>query len=100
MELTMTMLFGMLSMTCAILAVVFLCAKIHIPSGVLGIAAVVLIVLSTRYWRVALIESGKNPQWLGYERYPFVLYVCIALVAAGLFCTIAGVVGFIRKKRT
>ena len=99
MELPLTILFGILSFVCAIAAFVFKYGRVHILSGVLGLATIAFITVSSRFWVRALVESGKNTRLLGYERYPAILYVVAALVAVGLFCTVAGIVGLVKKKR-
>ena len=99
MELPMTILFGMLSLACAIAAIVFTYGKVRILSVILGLATVAFITVSSHYWVRALVESGKNTHLLGYERYPAILFIVAALVAAGLLCTVSGIVGLVRRKK-
>ena len=99
MEMQMTILFAMLSLACVIFAAVFKYGKLHILTGSAGLATIVSIAVSSHFWRLALIESGKNTRLLGYERYPAILYIVAALVAVGLFCTVAGIVGLVKEKR-
>ena len=91
-----TIMFGMLSLTSAMLAVMFIGRK-PLLSCIGGIITVVFISLSAYNWWLALGDSGKNQQWLGFGQYPAAIIICIILATFGLVCAIVGAVRFVMK---
>ncbi len=51
----------------------------------------VFIMLSAYNWRLALIDSGKNPAWLGFERYPAALILVVIVFTAGCYLLVTGI---------
>lgn len=86
-----TILFGGLALLAGILAVSLL-KKRPVLSALSGVAAAILICLSAYNWRLALIDSGKDPAWLGFERYPFAPVICAVLFLAGVYCAVKSVI--------
>ena len=100
MGLMETVVFGFIALTCAIIGLVFLKANKPLLSSVTGIITVCFVVLSGWNWRLALIDSGKNVQWLGLDQYPFAVIILLVLAAAGFSCIIMGIVRSARLKST
>ncbi|MBQ5683900.1 MAG: hypothetical protein IIV26_10285, partial [Peptococcaceae bacterium] len=55
-----------------------------------GVVTMVFITLSAYNWRLALIDSGKNPAWLGFERYPASLLLVVIVFVGGLYLVASG----------
>ena len=55
-----------------------------------GVVTMVFITLSAYNWRFALIDSGKDPAWLGFERYPASLILVVIVFAGGLYLVVSG----------
>ena len=55
-----------------------------------GVVTMVFITLSAYNWRLALIDSGKDPAWLGFERYPASLILVVIVFAGGLYLVVSG----------
>lgn len=77
-----TIIFGMASVFSFMFAICFMQQKPRLRAFC-GALTMVFITLSAYNWRLALIDSGKNPAWLGFERYPFVLVTVVIIFAAG-----------------
>jgi len=96
MGMTAAILYGFLSLTIAVIAVSTL-RKLPFVSVLSGLTTNVFLVLSAHNWRLALIDSGKNTAWLGFERYPLVLILYIVLVLTGAVCVVIGLIRLFRK---
>ena len=84
-----TIIFGM--------SVAFICAytlcfikKKPLLRAFWGVVTMVFITLSAYNWRLALIDSGKNPAWLGFERYPASLLLVVIVFVGGLYLVASG----------
>jgi len=98
MGMTEAILFGMLSLTLAVIAA-FAVRKLPLVSVLSGLLTDGFVVLSAYHWYLALVDSGKNPAWLGFARYPLVLIVYIALFVLGTGCIAAGMYQYRKGKR-
>ena len=92
-----TIIFGCLALTCATLSVIFLRNRKRVMSICFGLFVVPLVCLSGYNWRLALIDSGKNPAWLGFSRYPFALITLLLLVMVALFSIITNILQFFKE---
>jgi len=95
-----TIVFGVSALILAIFAVALLIGKKPVFSGILGILTLALVGLSAYNWWLALGDSGKNQQWLGFGRYPVAVIILVILAAAGVVCVIDGVGRFAGKNRS
>ena len=90
MGLQEAIIFGTIALVCAAVALILLRRHACI-SAIFGTLAIAEITTSLYNWRFALIDSGKNTQWLGFDLYPPVAIICAAIIAAGLVCIISAV---------
>jgi len=97
MGMTEAILYGVLSLAFAAIAISML-RKLPIISALAGLFTNIFVVMSAYYWRLALIDSGKNTAWLGAERYPLVLCVYIVLACMGCICVVCGIVRCVKKQ--
>ena len=75
---------------CAFCAFWFLCNKRPGLSILNGIGSLIAFILFVPSWRNILIESGKNPFFLGVKRYPgIVAFICAIVVLNILFMILA-----------
>lgn len=78
--------FGACSVIALAAAILFLKQRKAIFTSICVLLSTASIVCSCHFWNILLKESGKNTYLLGYERYPFVLYLTVALILANLVC--------------
>ena len=97
MGMTEAIMFGMLSLTIAVISVAAL-RKLPFVSALAGTVTNVFAFLSAYNWRLALIDSGKNTAWLGAARYPLVLCAYIVLFGFGCVCILGGTVRCVKKQ--
>ncbi len=64
--------------------------KKNLVGIVLSLLSIILLVLSAYNWRLALIDSGKNPAFLGLQRYPFVPVIYCSAILISLVCILIG----------
>ena len=81
------------------LAVTALVGKKPILSMILSAADLVFAFLSGYNWRLALVDSGKDPAWLGFQRYPASLILLLLLAAAGLACLLGSAILMGKQKQ-
>ena len=98
MGLTEALIFGLVALTFAIFAIVLLAVKKSVLSSIAGIITVGFVCLSAYNWWLALGDSGKNQQWLGFDEYPLVVIILLALTGTGLFCIIKTIIHLLMKK--
>lgn len=91
-------LFAFLSFTMSVLAMMALVEKKPIIGIILGFATTVSAAISAYNWRLALIDSGKNPELLGFNRYPFVLPVYCVFITLGIACLIIGIIQYCKHR--
>ena len=88
----MLLLFLTLTVFSLIAAVAYILERKAVKALIFSIAAFVCSVPLLPAWYYALLTSGKNTAWLGWERYPF--------VAVGLFVfTVIAVVCIVKSVR-
>jgi len=85
-----TVIFGLIALALAVLALVLCVAKQPVFSGIAGGATIIFVCLSSYNWWLALGDSGKNQRWLGFEQYPATVVVLMALSAVGIYCVMKG----------
>lgn len=88
---------GVFSLTALMLALICLTDKKYVAAVILSFIALIMTVLSAYNWRLALIDSGKNPALLGFARYPFVPILLMLLLIGSLVAFVLGL--WFRKKR-
>ena len=93
-----TINFGCIALILTILSVVFLRKQKWIMSICLGVFVIPFVCLSGYNWRLALIDSGKDPTWLGFRQYPVAVIILIFLVAIALFSTLFSILQKNREK--
>ena len=79
-----TMMFGLFSVTLVISAIGCLGCRKPVSGFICSIAAMVCVCLTGYFWREMLINSGKNPALLGFERYPAALVILVVLFLGAL----------------
>lgn len=84
-----TIVFGMSAAFICLYALCFIKNK-PLLRAFWGVVTMVFITLSAYNWRLALIDSGKNPAWLGFEQYPTSLILVIIVFAGGLYLVASG----------
>lgn len=84
-----TIVFGMSAAFICLYALCFIKNK-PLLRAFWGVVTMVFITLSAYNWRLALIDSGKNPAWLGFERYPTSLILVVIVFAGGLYLVASG----------
>lgn len=94
-----TILYAFLSFICLLSSLTALAARKHIAEAVLGPCVTLSAVISAYYFRLALIDSGKNPAFLGFARYPFVLPVYCVFAVAGIVLLVHGLLRHRKKAR-
>ena len=84
-----TIIFGM---SAAVICAYTLCfiKKKPLLRAFWGVVSRVFITLSAFNWRLALIDSGKDPVWRGCERYPASLILVVIVFAGGLYLVVSG----------
>ena len=83
MGMTETVLFGFLALITVIAAICW-GKRSMVPGLILSISTILLVCLSAHNWRLALIDSGKNPAWFGLCEYPFASAVLYILLLAAV----------------
>lgn len=78
--------FGSCSVIALAAAILFLKQRKAIFTSICVLLSTASIVCSCHFWNILLKESGKTTYLLGYERYPFVLYLTLAIILANLVC--------------
>ena len=84
-----TIIFGMSAAFICVYALCFIKNK-PLLRAFWGVVTMVFITLSAYNWRLALIDSGKNPAWLGFERYPIPVILVVIVFAGGLYLVVSG----------
>ena len=84
-----TIIFGMSAAFICVYTMCFIKKK-PLLRAFWGVVTMVLIILSAYNWRLALIDSGKNPAWLGFERYPIPVILVVIVFAGGLYLVVSG----------
>ena len=84
-----TIIFGMSAAFICVYALCFIKNK-PLLRAFWGVVTMVMIILSAYNWRLALIDSGKNPAWLGFERYPIPVILVVIVFAGGLYLVVSG----------
>ena len=85
MGLTETILFGFSAIFFAVLSIYFLRKNMYIASTLFGVCNAISVFFSGYNWRLALIDSGKNPAGLGFQRYPFAPITLAVLLIIAVF---------------
>ena len=93
-----TIIFGLIALASAVIALVLVAAKQPVFSGIAGGATIIFVCLSSYNWWLALGDSGKNQRWLGFEHYPATVIVLMALIVVGICCAIKGANHLTREK--
>ena len=93
----MLLLFLTLTGVSLIATVAYLLEKKAVTALVFGITAFICSVPLLPAWYYALVTSGKNTAWLGFERYPFVAVGLFALTVMAVLCIVKS--GLLLKKR-
>lgn len=94
-----TIVFGMAALILGITAIAAVLFKKSALSVFLGIMTIGSMLCSLYYWRIALIDSGKVVTWLGFDIYPPVAVVTLAILSTGLICVILGLKQTIQHKK-
>lgn len=92
-----SILFALLSFFALMIGIGALAGRKNIMEAVLGICTALFALVSAFNFRLALIDSGKNPAFLAFDRYPFVFPVYCVFIAAGVVLLIHGIVRHIKK---
>lgn len=92
-------IFGLFSLTALTFAVICLADKKHAAAVILSFISLLMTVLSAYNWRLALIDSGKNPALLGFYRYPLVPVILLLLCVGSILCLILSIVFIIKHKK-
>ncbi len=88
----------MLAFCGAALAVTALVSRKTILSILLSVASLFFTGLSGYNWRLALVDSGKNPAWLGVQSYPAAFTILLLLASISLACLIGGAILIEKRK--
>lgn len=80
------LVFGACSVIALVTAILCLKRRRAILASIGVLLSTACIVCSCHFWNTVLRESGKTTFLLGYERYPFVLYLIIAIILINLVC--------------
>lgn len=80
------LVFSACSVIALVAAILFLKRRRAILASIGVLLSTACIVCSCHFWNAVLGESGKTTFLLGYERYPFVLYLIIAIILINLVC--------------
>jgi len=99
MGLMEAVIFAFFSFTAFVLAIMALMDKKSMLEVIFGICTSLLSVISAYNFRLALIDSGKNPVFLGFYRYPIVFPVYCLFTALGIALMLHGVIRQTRIKR-
>ena len=95
-----TIVFAFLSFVFLLVSLIALAGRKALAEAAFGLCVSLSSVTSACYFRLALIDSGKTPAFLGFTRYPFVLPVYLIFTAAGIALFVHGIMRFRRKART
>ena len=93
-----TILFGTAALTAVFASVALLSVRRYALSIIFGVLTMFFVVLSACNWRLALIDSGKDPAWLGFARYPAAL-ITLAVLLCGALVSMAFSAHYLRKRR-
>ena len=93
-----TIIYGLFAFFSVLIAFLVLRDK-PLISVLLGIITYPLLILSGYNWRLALIDSGKNPAMLGYARYPFALITLITFAVLALICILVGIILILKRRK-
>jgi hypothetical protein len=98
MEAMAAMTFGLAGLTADVLALLLLRLKKPGFALVAGIVALAVTPLTLRFWRQALIQSGKSTALLGFAQYPAAGVLLGAVVLAAVILILVSISG-LRKRR-
>ncbi|MBQ2776460.1 MAG: hypothetical protein IJF50_03085 [Peptococcaceae bacterium] len=85
-SLSFTLLFGFIALIGAALSISYYRDDKYWMSIVLGVGSIPFVFASGYSWRIALLVSGKNIAWLGFERYPFALGTLVVIFVVSSIC--------------
>ena len=86
--------FFLLTIFSIIIAIAFLCDKKAISSLIFSIVAFISSICVLPAWYYALLTSGKNTAWLGFERYGLVVITLFVLIVVALLCIVKSMIVF------
>ena len=87
----MLLLFLTLTGFSLIAAVAYILEKESVKALIFSIAAFLCSVPLLPAWYYALLTSGKNTAWLGWERYPFVALGLSAFTVIAVVCIVKSI---------
>ena len=87
----MLLLFLTLTSVSLIAAVAYILEREVVKALIFSIAAFVCSVPLLPSWYYALLTSGKNTAWLGWERYPFVAVGLFVFTVTAVVCIVKSI---------
>lgn len=99
MGLMEAIIFACFSFTALVCATMALVKGKSILEVILGVCTSLLSIISAYNFHRALIDSGKNPAFLGFYRYPVVFPVYCLFTTAGIALMLHGVIQQIGNKK-
>ena len=91
---------GIISLSMVLLALTLTGYKSYLGGLLSAVAALICLPPCAYFWRLALIDSGKNPAWLGYRQYPVVPIVLAVLLCLSVVCITADLVRLGQRTRS
>lgn len=91
-------IFAFLAFLAMVSGLSVLAARKNILEAVLGLCTSLFSLISAYNFRLALIDSGKNPDFLGFYRYPIVFPVYCIFVILGIALLVHGLIMAYRKR--
>ncbi len=86
-----------LTFFCLVAAVAYIMDKKAIKGLIFSVAAFLCSIPLLPAWYYALLTSGKDTAWLGFERYPFVAVGLFAFTVVAVCCIVKNIL--LLKKR-
>ena len=80
---------GIISLSMVLLSLTLNGYKRYLGGLLSAFAALICLPPCAYFWRLALIDSGKNPAWLGYRQYPVVPIVLAVMACLAVICITA-----------